>query len=196
MQYKNKDAAQKEALNEFLKLAMQRDYFPARPAILSQIIACIIIRAKQENSTIEDATNLVVGQFLTVPFTKAMRVREKKTCEDTTNITPRYFTLNECLPPEGKDEEALFEQYLAQPLRLLSTVLLHSPEDVSSDTKKLFTPAVFNYLAGISLLNSREVNIYSPFHAYFEKIQQSQQAFPFLPILFKTETTYGGKEVF
>jgi len=58
--------------------------------------------------------------------------------------------------------------------------------------EKLFSKTFFDYFAGILILNTREIRIYSPFHVYFENIQKKGYSFHFLPIMFKMETKYGG----
>lgn len=178
-----------QALKEYAALARKRELFPARLEIIQKLVVQILMTKAQNETTIAQAAEELLGQFLTVPFTAAINLREKET--DATTFEPKRFSFENCEGPNGLEEEEIFSRYLSEPLRLLSLVL--GDTSTEGDIQSLLNPLVINSIAGISLINSREVRIFSPLHLYFEKIQQNSQiSFPFLPIIFKIDSVYGG----
>jgi hypothetical protein len=181
-------------MKKFNELSQKREFYPARPQMIAKLLANILIETRKRGGSVEEVCDQMLGQFLTVPFTEAIEFRERSVETRTNVITPTRFSLRTCKPPEGDSEAIISAKYLEEPRRLLSSAL-HEEIATISGANLLFEPSVFNSIAGIFLLNSREVRIFSPLHSYFEKIQSSQHSFPFLPILFKIESMYGGTKL-
>jgi len=176
-------------LKLFYKLSEKN---PARLEIAAQMIAAIISRMKNHHQTLKESIKYYIGQFVTVPFTKISVYKDQWSSgkDNPRDLNPIRFTellelnLDTKIIPE--ERQVLFKELLAQPLELLKQVF-YEPE-----LEMLFHEEFFDYLLGISVLNSREIRIYSPFHSFLNDIEKSSYSFHFLPFTFKLENIYGG----
>lgn len=160
--------------------ALDISLFSNSPNVRLGIAAiCLLLiqrAASYPGRDIDSAISSLLSDFVTVPFSRHIQENGGE---------PVSF--------DSLEEMNVGSEIWDEPLRSKMDKLRRSFIDCGMDPEsRLLKCGFLDKLLGLIHLNAREIRLYSPLLDFLNRVQRTDQAMPFLPLIFRLERNYGG----